>query len=100
MARLRVVRTRDGFDWSWPSETDSLGRVLGSSPGPLPSCSPAASGAYVRECNSETCSWLFVDRSRTRRRRWCDMKTCGNRDKARRHYARKKNEAKAGARGG
>ena len=42
----------------------------------------------VRQCASETCSWLFVDRSKNHRRRWCDMKVCGNRDKARRYYRR------------
>jgi predicted RNA-binding Zn ribbon-like protein len=44
----------------------------------------------LRECASGECSWLFLDRSRTGRRKWCDMKVCGNRNKARRHYARKK----------
>jgi predicted RNA-binding Zn ribbon-like protein len=44
----------------------------------------------VRECEQGTCAWLFLDRSRNRSRRWCDMKTCGNRVKARRHYARVK----------
>jgi predicted RNA-binding Zn ribbon-like protein len=42
----------------------------------------------VRECASETCSWLFLDGSRNRRRKWCDMASCGNRAKARRYYAR------------
>ena len=42
----------------------------------------------VRQCASETCSWLFLDRSKNHRRRWCDMKICGNRDKARRYYKR------------
>jgi len=46
----------------------------------------------VRECASETCAWLFLDRSRNKARRWCDMKVCGNRSKARRHYARKRAE--------
>ncbi|PRW64764.1 CGNR zinc finger domain-containing protein [Actinopolyspora mortivallis] len=31
------------------------------------------------------CSWLFLDSSPTRRRRWCSMATCGNRAKAQRH---------------
>ncbi|HZH41308.1 MAG TPA: ABATE domain-containing protein [Gemmatimonadales bacterium] len=44
--------------------------------------------AHVRQCASETCSWLFLDRSKNHRRRWCDMKVCGNRDKARRYYRR------------
>ena len=43
---------------------------------------------YVRQCASDTCAWFFVDRSKNHRRRWCDMKVCGNRDKARRYYQR------------
>jgi len=39
---------------------------------------------WVRECASETCEWLFVDRSRSHTRRWCDMNDCGNRAKQRR----------------
>ncbi len=35
------------------------------------------------------CSWLFVDPSPSRRRRWCSMATCGNRAKAARHHARR-----------
>jgi predicted RNA-binding Zn ribbon-like protein len=42
----------------------------------------------VRRCMSEECGWLFLDMSRNRSRRWCDMKTCGNRNKARRFYER------------
>jgi predicted RNA-binding Zn ribbon-like protein len=42
----------------------------------------------VRECALESCNWLFLDRSRNGKRRWCDMRICGNRSKARRHYAR------------
>jgi predicted RNA-binding Zn ribbon-like protein len=34
------------------------------------------------------CGWLFLDRSKNRSRLWCDMAVCGNREKARRHYAR------------
>jgi predicted RNA-binding Zn ribbon-like protein len=46
--------------------------------------------ARVRECASDSCAWLFLDNTKNQRRRWCSMKTCGNRDKARRFYARKK----------
>ena len=42
----------------------------------------------VRECSGDTCSWLFLDKSRNRSRRWCDMADCGNRAKARRFYRR------------
>ena len=39
------------------------------------------------------CGWVFLDETKNRRRRWCSMKDCGNRAKARRHYARQR-EAK------
>lgn len=42
----------------------------------------------VRACASQTCRWLFLDTSRNHTRRWCDMKVCGNRMKARRFQAR------------
>ncbi|MBZ5589720.1 MAG: ABATE domain-containing protein [Acidobacteriia bacterium] len=42
----------------------------------------------VRECTGERCAWLFLDHSKNKSRRWCDMTVCGNRTKARRHYAR------------
>ncbi|WP_243318471.1 CGNR zinc finger domain-containing protein [Geothrix paludis] len=42
----------------------------------------------VRECGGSQCTWLFLDLSRGRSRRWCSMTSCGNREKARRHYHR------------
>ncbi len=44
----------------------------------------------IRICDNDTCRWVFYDTSRTGRRRWCDMSTCGNRAKAARHRARLK----------
>ncbi|MDB6106819.1 MAG: hypothetical protein JWO52_6818 [Gammaproteobacteria bacterium] len=43
----------------------------------------------LRACGSETCRWLFLDTSKNHTRRWCDMKICGNRMKARRFQARR-----------
>lgn len=43
----------------------------------------------LRACGSETCRWLFLDTSKNHTRRWCDMKICGNRMKARRFHARR-----------
>ncbi len=42
----------------------------------------------IRICDNDTCRWVFYDTSRTGRRRWCDMATCGNRAKAARHRAK------------
>jgi len=47
----------------------------------------------LRACASDTCRWIFYDDSRTGRRRWCDMASCGNRAKAARHRARARGSA-------
>jgi predicted RNA-binding Zn ribbon-like protein len=39
----------------------------------------------VRRCADPRCARVFYDGSRNRKRRWCDMRTCGNRAKAARH---------------
>jgi predicted RNA-binding Zn ribbon-like protein len=41
----------------------------------------------VRACDNPECRWLFLDTSKNHTRRWCDMKVCGNRMKARRFKA-------------
>jgi predicted RNA-binding Zn ribbon-like protein len=45
----------------------------------------------IRQCSDNRgCGWLFIDESRALNRRWCSMGDCGNRAKAVRHRARKK----------
>jgi predicted RNA-binding Zn ribbon-like protein len=49
--------------------------------------------ARVRMCEMHhlgECTWVFLDDTRNGTRRWCDMRVCGNRAKARRHYQRKR----------
>ncbi|MEU8952759.1 CGNR zinc finger domain-containing protein [Streptomyces sp. NPDC048518] len=42
----------------------------------------------LRPCGNPECRLFLLDRSRANTARWCSMKTCGNRLKARRHQAR------------
>lgn len=42
----------------------------------------------LRRCDGRHCGWYFLDTSKNGRRRWCDMATCGNAAKARRHLAK------------
>ena len=46
----------------------------------------------LRACGDPACRWLFLDTSKNHSRRWCDMKVCGNRMKARRFKARTASE--------
>lgn len=42
--------------------------------------------SYVKRCSNPECVLLFLDTSRTRKRRWCSMEICGNRAKVAKHY--------------
>ena len=89
LARLRLQPRGAAFTWAW-TEGDELDRVLWPVARSAAELLVSAERPPVRECASATCSWLFLDHSRGGRRRWCDMKICGNRHKARRHYRRLK----------
>jgi predicted RNA-binding Zn ribbon-like protein len=51
----------------------------------------------LRRCNDNGCGWLFLDTTRNHSRRWCSSGDCGNRDRARRHYARNRTTARRDA---
>jgi predicted RNA-binding Zn ribbon-like protein len=48
-------------------------------------------GAWQRlkACPGRHCGWAFYDRSRNQSARWCAMKVCGDREKARAYYERR-----------
>jgi|SRR5688572_29457985 predicted RNA-binding Zn ribbon-like protein len=48
----------------------------------------------LRICAADDCRWRFTDHSPAGRRRWCDMRTCGNRAKVARHRARARETAR------
>jgi predicted RNA-binding Zn ribbon-like protein len=89
---LRIDVDGDTFVWRWAESEDDLDRLLWPVLRSAADLLTSEEVIRVKECASETCGWLFVDRSRSHRRRWCDMKSCGNRAKARRHYRRKKKQ--------
>jgi predicted RNA-binding Zn ribbon-like protein len=86
----RVIHTTKGqLDWTWDEPENPLTPVwrLAISSSELLT-SPEAS--RIRICESEPCQWLFLDKSKNHSRRWCNMNTCGNREKARRFYQSKR----------
>ena len=86
----QIVPGTNGFRWDWavkPMDLDSmLWPVVRSAADFLTSDELD----IVRVCASDSCDWLFIDTSKNHSRRWCNMKSCGNREKARRFYTRKK----------
>ena len=88
-ARSRLVYDRDGIGWSLPSDGDDLERPLWEVARSAADLLTSDERDRIKECASETCEWVFLDQSRNRSRRWCDMSDCGNRAKARRFHAKK-----------
>jgi len=97
---LRLERRKDGFEWTWAAPasglpTEALDAPLWPIVRSAAELLTSAELRQVRECAAGDCTWLFLDRSRNRSRRWCSMETCGNRAKAHRHYRRKSETAPA-----
>jgi predicted RNA-binding Zn ribbon-like protein len=88
----RQINLEDGvYQWQWKREKDELLQyVLWPIAQSAAELLTSDRMSKVRECEAQSCAWLFLDESRNHSRRWCDMKVCGNREKARRHYAREK----------
>lgn len=80
--------TDDGSRFTVGQVGDDLAQARAAIAGSLAHFIADHDVARLRICASDTCSWRFVDRSPTGRRRWCDMRTCGNRAKVARHRAR------------
>jgi predicted RNA-binding Zn ribbon-like protein len=86
LACARVLPSRDGFTWGWADAPQRLDRILWPVLRAAAELLTSEARRAVRECAADDCTWLFLDRSRNQSRRWCDMRVCGNRAKARRHY--------------
>jgi predicted RNA-binding Zn ribbon-like protein len=91
-ARDRLSRVPDGYGWRIDrarlAAPSLLAPVLWSAGDLL----VRRGRAPVRQCANAKCLWLFVDASKGATRRWCDMASCGNRAKARRHYLKTKQD--------
>jgi len=77
---LEFVAREGGLDWLLAAIARSAAELIAEGP-----------SARLRACSNPSCGLLFYDNSRTRRRRWCSMSSCGNRHKvaafSRRHAA-------------
>lgn len=87
LAKSKVVRRGSGFQWAWREEgaPDKMLWPIARSAADLLTSDQLDE---IRECANEDegCAWLFIDQSRNHSRRWCSMKSCGNKAKARKYY--------------
>ena len=69
-------------------EADELDAALQPLVAPALSLMTSSRMARLRRCGNATCYWLFIDETKNCSRRWCEMASCGNLMKVRRHRAR------------
>jgi predicted RNA-binding Zn ribbon-like protein len=76
--------------WEWPEKGDEPTLPLWALTMNAAGLMTSEAVDRVRACDNPECRWLFLDTSKNHTRRWCDMKLCGNRMKARRFKAQRK----------
>jgi predicted RNA-binding Zn ribbon-like protein len=77
--RIGLAARADGLEWLLAAIARSAAELIAEGP-----------TAPIRKCADPKCGLYFYDDSRTGRRRWCSMKTCGNRAKVAAHADRKR----------
>jgi len=68
--KIEFVAREGGLDWLLAAVARSGAELIAE-----------GAGARLRMCANLRCGLFFYDNSRTRRRRWCSMAVCGNRNK-------------------
>lgn len=89
---LRLATSGGDFHWEWSSEGDVLDPILWKIAHSTVELLTSDLLERIRECEGRGCGWIILDTTRNRSKRWCNMKSCGNRAKVRRFYERHKQE--------
>jgi len=84
----RLSATDDGFAWTLDPSAAELDAALRPLVESAVSLLTSERLARLRRCGNSTCYWLFLDETKNCSRRWCEMASCGNLMKVRRHRAR------------
>jgi predicted RNA-binding Zn ribbon-like protein len=90
VAKAELAPGVASYRWQWSVRVSPVEAALG--PIALAAVGLFTEGDFhrIRECGGHACGWLFYDRSKNNRRRWCEMEVCGNRAKQRRLAARRR----------
>ena len=94
LSHLRVMAADGTYSWGWDRGGDDGEARLDSPLWPVAQSAAelltSEKLGRVKVCAGEGCGWVFLDASRNSSRRWCDSRDCGNRERVRRHLARKR----------
>ncbi len=85
-----LVPARDGVSLDHRHQGDPVDGALGRLAESIARELIQGDTSRLRICENDQCRWVFKDTSRTGKRKWCSMRSCGNRAKVARHRARRK----------
>jgi len=79
-----------GFAWDWAAAPAELDRVLWPLVRSAADLLVTPLRDRVKQCPAHGCGWIFLDMTKNRSRRWCEMEVCGTRHKIRRYRDRRR----------
>jgi predicted RNA-binding Zn ribbon-like protein len=85
----RLVASDGNFAWQWTDRPGDLGGVLRPIALSAADLLLTLDRRRLKQCPGDHCGWLFLDETRSRTRRWCEMRVCGSRAKVRRFRRRR-----------
>jgi len=88
LRHLSVAPKGEVLEWDWRGGGEDLESILWPVVWSAANLLTSAEVERLRVCASPECGWMYVDRSRNGLRRWCQMETCGTREKSRRRAGR------------
>ena len=95
MAAAGIRPAAEGFTWGWPDDEPQPMRILWAIARSAAELLTGPDLGRVKFCPGEGCGWLFLDKTRNGKRRWCEMEVCGSRAKMRRYHQRRRAAAES-----
>jgi len=88
LRNLHLTPRRSGAALTWSGRPGQLARPLWIAARSAAAVFTSADVGRLKTCPASNCGWVFLDTTKNGTRRWCDMRVCGNRAKARTFSAR------------
>jgi predicted RNA-binding Zn ribbon-like protein len=95
MAAAGIRPAAEGFTWGWRDDEPQPMRILWAIARSAAELLTGPDLDRVKFCPGEGCGWLFLDKTRNGKRRWCEMEVCGSRAKMRRYHQRRRAAAES-----
>jgi predicted RNA-binding Zn ribbon-like protein len=85
----RSTSDEAALQWTWRGAASRLDSIVWPVVRSAADLLVSDEAGRIRECGGSECGWMYVDRSRNGLRRWCEMESCGTREKSRRRARRR-----------